>query len=90
MCIAALLEMKVIASEGALMLPPVVKDNIRLLGPVGQISRGVIRARRVTKSDNPIVWGVEAACLVLNMTGNVTTSKALCLAAALAVPGRFV
>lgn len=61
MCIAALVEIEVIASEGALMLPPVVTDNVRFLGPIGQISRGVLSARRATKSNNPIVWTVEAA-----------------------------
>ena len=70
------------------MLPTAVSDNVKLLGPVGQVSRGVLSARRATKFDNPIVWAVEAASLLLNMTGSVTASKALRLTAA-ACTGAF-
>ena len=63
---------------------PVITENARFLGPVG---RGVLSARRVTESNNPIVWDVEAAALGLNITGNVTTAKTLRLTSAVAAWG---
>lgn len=48
-----------VAAEGSLMLPPAVMDNVGLIGPVGQVTRGALSARRITKSDNPIVWVIE-------------------------------
>jgi hypothetical protein len=57
MCISAIVIEK-IATEGSLMVPTAVTDNIGLIGPLGQVTRGALSARRITKSDNPIVWAV--------------------------------
>lgn len=54
MCIYATV-IEEIASEGTLVLPSVVTDNVGLVGPLGQATRGALSARRIIKSDNPIV-----------------------------------
>lgn len=49
----------------------------------------MLRAKRATKADNPIIWLVEAAVLVLNMIGNMTAAKVLRLTAATTCAGAF-
>ena len=78
-----LLEEVVVSAEGLQVnVPPVLTDNVQYFGPAGQVARGALTARRVTQSNNPIVWGVEAAALALNITGNLTASKLLRITAA--------
>ena len=45
------------------------------MDPLEQARRGVLSARRITKSANPIVWTVEAVALGLDLTGNLIASK---------------
>lgn len=90
MCISVVEEI-LVASEGALQVrvPDVVTDNVQFMGPAGQVVRGALTARRITGSNNPIVWTVEGAALALDMTGNLTASKALRMSAAGACYGAF-
>ena len=88
MCIA-LVEEIIVASEGALQVPDAITKNVQFMGPAGQVARGALTARRVTQSNNPIVWAVEAAALTLDMSGNLTASKALRMTAAASCYGAF-
>jgi hypothetical protein len=83
MCISVVEEI-IVASEGALQVkvPDAVTNNVQFMGPLGQVARGALTARRITQSNNPIVWTVEAAALTLDMSGNLTASKVLRMAAA--------
>ena len=81
----------IVASEGALQVqvPDAITNNVQFMGPVGQVARGALTARRITQSNNPIVWTVEAAALTLDVSGNLTASKTLRLTAAGACYGAF-
>ena len=81
----------IVASEGALQVrvPDAITNNVQFMGLVGQVARGALTARRITGSNNPIVWTVEGAALALDISGNLTASKTFRVTATGACYGAF-